>query len=138
MNNIGIPEVLMVVILAVIMFGPEKIPELSRKAARVVFFLRGIANNAQDQLRAELGPEYADLDIRDLNPKTFVQKHLLEDLQGDIDEIRSDLSEVRSDLDGNLKDAQMMGEDLRHEFEASRYDEVASGEVPAPVDLEAT
>ncbi|MGO4956527.1 Sec-independent protein translocase subunit TatB [Luteococcus sp. Sow4_B9] len=121
------------------MFGPEKVPELSRKAARVIHFLRNIANNAQDQLRAELGPQYADLELRDLNPKNFVQKHLLDELQADIDDIKSDLSEVRTDLDGSVRDARMLGEDVRHEFEsASHYDEVASGAVPVPWDVDAT
>ncbi|MEL4359079.1 MULTISPECIES: sec-independent translocase [unclassified Luteococcus] len=119
----GIQEFLMLAVLATIMFGPEKIPELSRKAARIVFFLRNIANTAQDQLRAELGPEYANLDIRDLHPKTFIQKHLLEDMQSDIDEIKSDLSDVRSDLDSDLKDAKMLGQDLQHQLESKDADD---------------
>ncbi|WP_446721073.1 sec-independent translocase [Luteococcus sp. H138] len=129
----------MLAVLATIMFGPEKIPELSRKAARVVFFLRNIANNAQDQLRAELGPEYANLDIRDLHPKTFIQKHLLDDMQADIDELKSDLSDVRSDLDTDLKDAKMMGEDLRHELEdAGNFDAVGAAAGGVPFDVDAT
>lgn len=139
MPSFGLPEIITLVVLAIIMFGPEKVPELSRKAARVIHFLRNIANNAQDQLRAELGPQYADLELRDLNPKNFVQKHLLDELQADIDDIKSDLSEVRTDLDGSVRDARMLGEDVRHEFEsASHYDEVASGAVPVPWDVDAT
>lgn len=135
----GIQEFLMLAVLATIMFGPEKIPELSRKAARIVFFLRNIANNAQDQLRAELGPEYADLDIRDLHPKTFIQKHLLDDMQADIDEIKSDLSDVRSDLDTDLKDAKMMGQDLRHELEGVNVDGAPRLFQPGvPFDVDAT
>jgi sec-independent protein translocase protein TatB len=41
--------------------------------------LRQMANGVRDDLRAELGPEIADLDIRDLHPKTFVRKALLDD-----------------------------------------------------------
>ena len=136
MNGFGISEVMMLVVLGVIMFGPEKIPEYSRKAARVVHFLRNVANNAQTQLRNELGPEYADLDIRDLTPKNFIQKHLLDDIQSDIDEIKADLSEVRSDLDGDLKDAQMLGEDLRHSLED--HDELDPAGTSVPLDPEAT
>ena len=88
--GIGLPELGMLLLLGTVLFGPEKIPEYSRKAARVVNFLRNIANQAQDQLRSELGPEYADLELKDLNPKTLVQKHVLDAIQGDLDEIRDD------------------------------------------------
>lgn len=97
-------EIGVLLLLLVLMFGPEKVPEMARKAARVLHYLRGIANNTRDQLRSELGPEFADLDYRDLNPKVFVRKHLLDDMQDDIDSLRSDLSTVRSDLNLGLSD----------------------------------
>lgn len=127
----------MLVILATIMFGPERIPEYSRKAARVIWYLRNVANTAQDQLRAELGPEYADLDIRDLNPKTFVQKHLLADLQDEMDEIKSDLNSVKDDLESSAKDAKMLGEDVRHDLEKAEAAGVEEDET-TPFDPEAT
>jgi sec-independent protein translocase protein TatB len=34
-------------------------------------------------LREGLGPEFADFEIEDLNPKRFVQKHLFDDLNAD-------------------------------------------------------
>ena len=70
MFDIGPGEIGVLIVLAIIIFGPEKLPEIARKVARVVNYLRHIANDAQSTLRRELGPEYADLDIRDLNPKT--------------------------------------------------------------------
>lgn len=99
MFGIGFTELVFLVMIAVVMFGPERIPEFTKKAARVVHFLRGIANTAQDQLRAELGPEFADLNITDLRPKALIQKHILNDLQADLDEIREDLDAVKNDLD---------------------------------------
>ena len=90
MFGISAVEIILLIVIATIMFGPEKIPEFSRKAARVFVYVRDIANNAQTQLRNELGPEYADLDIRDLNPKAFVAKHMQEEIQL-IDEAKKDL-----------------------------------------------
>lgn len=68
----------MLVLLAVLMFGPERIPPFARKAARVYKYLMNIASGAKDQLANELGPEFADLSLADLNPKTFISKHLLD------------------------------------------------------------
>jgi sec-independent protein translocase protein TatB len=79
MFDIGAPEFVLLIVIAVILFGPERLPELARKAARVVRYIRLMADNAQQQLRNELGPGFEDVDVRDLNPKTFIQKHLMED-----------------------------------------------------------
>ena len=93
----------MLLILGVVMFGPERIPVMARKAAKVVHFLRNIADDAQTQLRSELGPGYENLDIRDLNPKTFISKHLLGDLQDDLNEIKTDLGSIKKDFEAEGK-----------------------------------
>jgi len=96
MFDIGAPEFLLLIVFAVILFGPEKLPELARKAARVVNYVRNIAGNAQQQLGKELGPGFEDLDVRDLNPRTFIQKHLLDDVEPIMSDVKSELSEVSS------------------------------------------
>lgn len=63
--------------LAIVIFGPEKLPELARKAARVLAYLRKISEDARGQLREEFGPEFDNFSLADLNPKTLVAKHLL-------------------------------------------------------------
>lgn len=75
--DLNLWEITALVVLAIIVFGPEKLPELARKAARVLNYLRRIGNDARGQLRKELGDEFADISLADLNPKTFVAKHLL-------------------------------------------------------------
>ena len=76
--DLGAPEIIWLVVLAVLMFGPERIPGFARKAARVYKYLMNIATGAKDQLAGELGPEFADLSLADLNPRTFISKHLLD------------------------------------------------------------
>jgi sec-independent protein translocase protein TatB len=45
--------------------------------------LRRLADNARNDLRDGLGPEFGNFDVNDLNPRNFVRKHLMEDLDGD-------------------------------------------------------
>ena len=93
MFNIDATELILLLVLGVVMFGPEKLPAFARKAARVFVALRGIANNAQTQLRQELGPEYSDLKIEDLNPKRFVAKHMREEIAA-IEEAKREISDT--------------------------------------------
>jgi sec-independent protein translocase protein tatB homolog len=93
--NIDATELILLLVLGVVMFGPEKLPLFARKAARVFVAVRNIANNAQTQLREELGPEYSDLKIEDLNPKKFVAKHMREEIAA-IEEAKREISTVGS------------------------------------------
>ncbi|MGW6280677.1 sec-independent translocase [Kribbella sp. NPDC055071] len=78
MFGIGPLELVVIAIVAVLVFGPDRLPEFARTAGRLLRQVRQMVNNAQNDLRNELGPEFADLDLQDLNPKNFVRKHLLE------------------------------------------------------------
>jgi len=92
--DINGPEFVLLLVLAVILFGPERLPELARKAARVLRYVRTMAGTAQEQLSKELGPGYEDLDLRDLNPRTFVQKHLLDDVDPIIADVKKEITDV--------------------------------------------
>ena len=95
MFNIDASELILLLILGVVMFGPEKLPMFARKAARVFVAVRNIANNAQTQLREELGPEYSDLKLEDRNPKKFVAKHRHEEIAA-IEEAKREISTASS------------------------------------------
>ncbi len=97
MGNFDWTEILVLAVLAVIIFGPEKLPELARKTARVLNYLRNIANDAQGKLRDELGPEFADLELT--NPRAMVTKHLLDPVQSELEPVKSELAPLKSDLD---------------------------------------
>lgn len=78
MFDVGILELAMIALVAVIVLGPDKLPDLARQAAQLIHKARLMATSARDELRTELGPEYADLQLRDLDPRTIVRKHITE------------------------------------------------------------
>src|SRR5690349_6085718 len=78
MFGVGLPELAVIAFIAVLVFGPDKLPDFARQAGRFARQLKTFANQARDELREELGPEYADLDLSDLDPRTIVRKHIVE------------------------------------------------------------
>jgi sec-independent protein translocase protein TatB len=79
--GVGLPEMAVIAFVAVLVFGPDKLPEFARQAGQLVRKARTFANAARDELRAELGPDYADLELRDLDPRTIVRKHIVEAME---------------------------------------------------------
>jgi sec-independent protein translocase protein TatB len=78
MFGVGLPELMVIAFVAILVFGPDKLPDFARQAGRMARKAREFAHEARDELREELGPEYADLSLRDLDPRTIVKKHIVE------------------------------------------------------------
>ncbi|HEV3173479.1 MAG TPA: sec-independent translocase [Actinocrinis sp.] len=89
-------EIVVLVGLAIVLFGPDKLPQAAASAARLLRQIRAFGENARADLRNELGPEFEGLSLDDLNPKTFVRKNLL----GEGEELRA----LRDDLTATLRD----------------------------------
>ncbi|GAB3029216.1 hypothetical protein GCM10011376_14800 [Nocardioides flavus (ex Wang et al. 2016)] len=78
MWDVGLLELAVIALVAVVVLGPDRLPELARQAAQLLHRARSLAHTARDELRSELGPDYADLQLRDLDPRTVVRKHITE------------------------------------------------------------
>jgi sec-independent protein translocase protein TatB len=137
--DINGPEFVLLLVLAVILFGPERLPDLARKAARLLHYLRTVAGSAQQQLSKELGPEFENVDFRDLNPRTFVQKHLLDDIEPIIADVKSEVSDVGKTINSSSTDS---ANSITEDRSAGGPQDIVAGVTPArgvtPFDLEAT
>lgn len=86
MFGIGLPELLVIGVIAILVFGPDRLPEFARQAGRFLRQVRQFTQAARDDLRSELGPEFADLELTDLDPRQIVRKHILEAMDEEDDE----------------------------------------------------
>jgi sec-independent protein translocase protein TatB len=105
--GIGVAEVALIMVIAVLVLGPERIPELAVQLARAVRWLRGYANESTAELRAEfneLMKEYEEVrqELRSLRGSVDRDvEGLAKDLETTRDEIRGATREV----DRTLADA---------------------------------
>jgi sec-independent protein translocase protein TatB len=80
--DLSLPKILILIVLGLIIFGPEQLPKMASQAGRALRDLRRVAENAKNDLTDNLGPEFKDFDLTDLHPKNFVQKHLFDEPNG--------------------------------------------------------
>lgn len=78
-GGLGWPEAGVLLLLGLFIFGPDRLPGIAADAGKNLRKLRVYLKGMTDELKAELGPEVGDLDLRSLHPREFVRKHLLED-----------------------------------------------------------
>ncbi|MEU3049445.1 MULTISPECIES: sec-independent translocase [unclassified Streptomyces] len=106
-NDIGGLELVALVVLAVLIFGPDKLPKVIQDAARFIRKIRAFSESAKHDIRSELGPEFKDFEFEDLNPKAYLRKQLaenedlkdLKELRGSFD-LKKEISEVADAVNG--------------------------------------
>lgn len=104
--DIGPLELVALIILAILVFGPDKLPKMIQDVTGFIRKVRQFSDSAKEDIRTELGPEFKDFEFEDLNPKTFARKHLVDSDDLGIKEIRNgfdlrkDLAEVTDAVNG--------------------------------------
>jgi sec-independent protein translocase protein TatB len=95
-------EFLTLAALAVILFGPDRLPKLAADAGRIIRAIRMYVHDAKSDLARELGPEITDLkmpDLKmsDLTPRGILRKSIgddpFADLRAEMDSLRAPLSD---------------------------------------------
>jgi sec-independent protein translocase protein TatB len=81
--DLSLPKLLVLTVLALVVFRPNELPKITAQACRALRGLRRIADGAKADLREGLDPEFFGFDLDDLNPRRFVQRHVLTDLNRD-------------------------------------------------------
>ncbi|MFC8091357.1 sec-independent translocase [Streptomyces sp. NPDC057301] len=125
-NDIGPLELVTLIVLAVLVFGPDKLPKLIQDATRTIRKIREFSESAKQDIRQELGPEFKDFEFEDLNPKAFIRKQLDNDELG--------LKEIRNGFD--LKKEMAEVTDAVHGRDAeSSSSSSASGSAGGAIDM---
>ncbi len=77
MLNLGSGEILLILILAVVILGPSKLPEYAASLARLVRNLRDMAEGAKTQIKEEMGPAFDDVNWDQLDPRQYDPRRIV-------------------------------------------------------------
>ena len=77
-NNLGWGESAVLLVLALLVFGPERLPRMAAQAGRMVRQFKQMANGVTDDLKREIGAENLDLaELRSMDPRRMVDPRRL-------------------------------------------------------------
>ncbi|MDX2355765.1 Sec-independent protein translocase protein TatB [Dietzia sp. PP-33] len=85
-TNVGWSELLVLGVIALVVLGPERLPEAARWLASAIRKVKEFAGSAQQQLRDDYGTDFDEFreplkqlsDLRGMSPRAMVTKHLLD------------------------------------------------------------
>ena len=85
MFDVGPLEILVLLIVGLLVFGPDRLPEMARQAGSWLRDLRRMVANARRDLSDGLGVDEADLrKLQNINPKSYVRRNVLDGLDLDL------------------------------------------------------
>lgn len=83
MFGISSGEFLVLLVVAAIVLGPERLPQYAQQLARLIRELRRMAQGATEQVRAELGPEFDEVEWRKLDPRQYDPRRIVREALSD-------------------------------------------------------
>lgn len=134
--GVGVFELFLIFAIAVVVLGPDRIPEFAVQVARAVRFLRNFATDSTKELRSEfeeLMSEYDDLreELRGL--KKDMDKDTAA-VSKDIESAQHDVRTATKEVDRTLAEAEPIIEPGGDIPPALSGDETADGHKPADLD----
>jgi sec-independent protein translocase protein TatB len=151
--NVGIGEIAVIVLVCLVVFGPERLPQIARQIGRFLGQLRLTTQGALDQLKQEA--DLKDVNLPDLRvgslraqARDYVRELL--DIEGQMAELERERAQLKASLEAETEEMKASLDAQTEEVEElkaaraakaaqpARAGEASQPSEPAPVDLEAT
>lgn len=152
MFGISAPEFIVLLAVAAVVLGPERMPQYAAQLGRLVRELRRMAQGASAQVRNEMGPEFDDIDWRKFDPRQYDPRRIVREALSDSFDPDDPLGlrELRDDDDKPVSNGgpATRSQDVGTTGDLSPVDGVANGNgrpertreaaAPPPFDADAT
>jgi sec-independent protein translocase protein TatB len=130
-ENLGGFEILALILLALFIIGPDRLPKAISDTMGFLRKVRGMARNATSDLSRELG---TNIELEDLHPKTFLRKHLLSEAEEE--SLRKPFQEafrdIKSTTETAYKEVKTTADALNLDKETRSVSGATTGSEPAP------
>lgn len=144
-DSIGMWEIIVLLIAALFILGPERLPDAMAWVGRSIRKVREFATGARDQLREEMGPEFDEFrkpiedlrSLRNFDPKRAVTQHLFDGDEDPLGLNDDDTARGRGTGSGSGSGGVGSGAGAAGNGAARVQDSLTPGEKP-PVDPDAT
>ena len=77
--GLTIDKLLVILVIALFVLGPERLPVYAQKLGELVRGLRKMASGAKDRMRDEMGPEFDEVDWKQLDPRQYDPRRIIRD-----------------------------------------------------------
>lgn len=81
MDKVGltIDKILVILVIAMFVVGPDRLPVYAKKLGELVRSVKRMSEGAKDRLKEEMGPEYDEVDWRQLDPRQYDPRRIIRD-----------------------------------------------------------
>ncbi|SJM56790.1 twin-arginine translocase TatA/TatE family subunit [Gulosibacter sp. 10] len=85
MGGLTFEKLLLIGIIAVFIFGPDRLPKLAEQLAQLIKRVRSWTDTAKTRVSEELGEDFTDEDWRRLDPRQYDPRRIIRDAWNDVD-----------------------------------------------------
>lgn len=103
--GLTIDKILVILVIAVVLLGPERLPGYAKKFGDLVRGVKRMADGAKDRLRDEMGPEFDEVDWKQLDPRQYDPRRIIRDAL--VEDQRAAQAEARRVRAANAREARL-------------------------------
>lgn len=85
MGGLTFEKLLLIGIIAVFVFGPDRLPMLATQLAQLIKRVRGWTEDAKSRVSEEMGEEFSEEDWRKLDPRQYDPRRIIRDAWNEAD-----------------------------------------------------
>lgn len=79
MGGLSFEKIMILLVIAMFVLGPTRLPVYAKKFSDFVRSLKRAADGAKERLKDEMGPEFDDVDWKQLDPRQYDPRRIIRD-----------------------------------------------------------
>ncbi len=79
MDGLSLNKIFIILVIALFILGPERLPHYAQKLGEFVRAFKRMADGAKDRLKDEMGPEFDEVDWKQLDPRQYDPRRIIRD-----------------------------------------------------------